>query len=122
MRTEGSFRWRCSAGLTGPRTITTSHRSTQDGTLVAQRRIGDDAAGFAVLLQLLVEAGDDPDIPIPVAIETSRGLLVACLRATGCPVFPIKPALPDLECEVAGVQECPDPVVDQVAEPQSVAA
>jgi hypothetical protein len=77
--------------LTGPRTITTSHRSTQDGTLVAQRRIGDDAAGFAVLLQLLVEAGDDPDIPIPVAIETSRGLLVACLRATGCPVFPIKP-------------------------------
>ena len=29
--------------------------------------------------------------PIPVAIETSRGLLVACLRATGRPVFPINP-------------------------------
>jgi hypothetical protein len=39
----------------------------QDGTLLAKRRIGDDAAGFAALLQLLVEAGDDPDAPIPVA-------------------------------------------------------
>jgi len=29
----------------------------QDGTLLAKRRIGDDAAGFAALLQLLVEAG-----------------------------------------------------------------
>ena len=49
----------------------------QDGTLLAKRRIGDDAAGFAALLQLLAEAGDSPDGPIPVAIETSRGLLVA---------------------------------------------
>ena len=63
----------------------------QDGALLAKRRIGDDAAGFAMLLQLLVEAGDDPDTPIPVAIETGRGLLVACLRATGRPVFPINP-------------------------------
>lgn len=31
-------------------------------------------------------------------------------------------ALPDLECEVAGVQQRPDPVVDQVAEPEGVAA
>jgi hypothetical protein len=29
--------------------------------------------------------------PIPVAIETSRGLLVACLRATGRPVYAINP-------------------------------
>jgi hypothetical protein len=63
----------------------------QDGPLLAKRRIGDDAAGFAALLQLLDEAGDDPDTPIPVAIETGRGLLVACLRATGRPVFPINP-------------------------------
>jgi len=63
----------------------------QDGTLLAKRRIGDDTAGFGALLQLLVEAGDDPDAPIPVAIETSHGLLVACLRATGRPVFPINP-------------------------------
>jgi hypothetical protein len=63
----------------------------QDGTLLAKRRIGDDAAGFAVLLQLLAEAGADPNEPIPVAIETSHGLLVAGLRATGRPVYPINP-------------------------------
>jgi transposase len=63
----------------------------QDGTLLAKRRIGDDAAGFTTLLQLLAEAGDGPDAPIPVAIETSHGLLVAGLRATGRPVFPINP-------------------------------
>ena len=58
--------------------------------MLARRRIGDDAAGFAALLQLLAEPAR-PDAPIPVAIETSRGLLVACLRATGRPVFPINP-------------------------------
>ena len=63
----------------------------QAGTLIAKHRIGDDAAGFASLLQMLVDVGDHPDAPIPVAIETSRGLLVACLRATGRPVFPINP-------------------------------
>ena len=60
-----------------------------DGTLIAKRRICDDAAGFALLLQLLADAGDDADAPIPVAIETSRGLLVACLRVTGRKVFAI---------------------------------
>ena len=63
----------------------------QDGALLAKRRIGDDAAGFAALLHLLADAGDSPEAPIPVAIETSRGLLVASLRATGRPVFPINP-------------------------------
>ena len=57
-----------------------------DGRLVARRRIGDDAAGFGQLLELLAEAGDRPEMPIPVAIETARGLLVACLGATGRPV------------------------------------
>lgn len=63
----------------------------QDGTLVAKRRIDDDAAGFAALLQLLVDTGDQPEDPIPVAIETSHGLLVACLRTTGRRVFAINP-------------------------------
>jgi hypothetical protein len=62
-----------------------------DGKLIAKRRISDDAVGYAQLLQLLVDAGDDADAPIPVAIETSRGLLVACLRATGRKVFAINP-------------------------------
>jgi transposase len=62
-----------------------------EGNLVAKRRIGDDAAGFATVLQLLADAGDSSQQPIPVAIETSRGLLVACLRATGRAVFAINP-------------------------------
>jgi transposase len=62
-----------------------------DGKLVAKRRIGDDAAGFALLLQLFAEAGDSAEEPVPVAIETGRGLLVACLRAIGRKVFAINP-------------------------------
>ena len=62
-----------------------------DGRLVAKRRIGDDAAGFGQLLEVLAEAGDRPNAPVPVAIETTRGLLVACLRATGRPVYAINP-------------------------------
>jgi transposase len=63
----------------------------RDGRLLARRRITDDAAGLAALLGLLAEHGDTPDDPVPVAIETPRGLLVACLRATGRPVYPINP-------------------------------
>ena len=63
----------------------------RDGQLLARRRISDDAAGLAELLALLAEHGDTPDDPIPVAIETPRGLLVACLRATGRQVYPINP-------------------------------
>src|SRR5512144_946550 len=62
-----------------------------EGTLVAKRRISDDAAGFTALVQLLADAGDTEDQRIPVAIETNRGLLVACLRATGRQVFTINP-------------------------------
>ena len=63
----------------------------RDGQLLARRRIGDDAAGLAVLLALLAEHGDSAEDPVPVAIETPRGLLPACLRATGRPVYPINP-------------------------------
>ena len=58
------------------------------GALVAKRRIGD---GWRVHLQLLADTGDTADEPIPVAIETTRGLLVSCLRATGRPVYAINP-------------------------------
>src|SRR6476646_3272776 len=61
------------------------------GQLVAKRRIDDDAAGFSALVQLLADHGDTADEPIPVAIETGRGLLVACLRSTGRPVYAINP-------------------------------
>jgi transposase len=63
----------------------------RDGKLLARRRISDDAAGLAALLDLLAGHGDTPEDLIPVAIETPRGLLVACLRATGRPVYPVNP-------------------------------
>ncbi len=63
----------------------------RDGQLLARRRISDDAAGLAALLGLLAEHGDNPGDLIPVAIETPRGLLTACLRATGRKVYPINP-------------------------------
>ena len=62
-----------------------------NGNLLARRRISDDAAGLAQLLGLLAEHGDTAEDLIPVAIETPRGLLVACLRATGRKVYPINP-------------------------------
>jgi transposase len=68
--------------------IALTHR---DGQLLARRRISDDAAGLAVLLGLLAEHGDSAGDPVPVAIETPRGLLTACLRATGRSVYPINP-------------------------------
>jgi transposase len=63
----------------------------RDGKLLARRRISDDPAGLAALLDLLAEHGDSADDLIPVAIETPRGLLTACLRATGRPVYPVNP-------------------------------
>src|SRR5581483_9758578 len=63
----------------------------RDGKLLARRRISDDAAGLAQLLDLLAEHGDNAEDPVPAAIETPRGLLVAALRATGRTVYPINP-------------------------------
>ncbi|MET8130250.1 IS110 family transposase [Streptomyces sp. NPDC005231] len=62
-----------------------------EGALLARARIDDDAPGLQQLLDLLTAHGDSAEAPIPVAIETSRGLLVACLRATGRPVYAINP-------------------------------
>jgi transposase len=63
----------------------------EGGQVLARQRISDDAAGLARLLELLADHGDSPDDPVPVAIETPRGLLVACLRATGRRVYPVNP-------------------------------
>ncbi|MEV6024656.1 IS110 family transposase [Streptomyces sp. NPDC052036] len=61
------------------------------GQLLAKRHITDDAAGYKILLDLLAEYGDTDETPIPVAIETSRGLLVAVLRTGKRKVFAINP-------------------------------
>ena len=47
--------------------------------------------GRLLCLQPTLDDGDSADDPVPVAIETPRGLLVACLRATGRPVYPVNP-------------------------------
>ncbi|MFF5553830.1 IS110 family RNA-guided transposase [Streptomyces olivaceoviridis] len=61
------------------------------GQLLAKRHITDDTAGYQLLLELLAEYGDSEENPIPVAIETSRGLLVAMLRTGKRKVFAINP-------------------------------
>jgi transposase len=62
-----------------------------DGRLVAKRRINETPEGFAELMAMLAAAGDSTAAPIPVAIETPRGLLVAALRAVGRVVYAINP-------------------------------
>jgi transposase len=62
-----------------------------EGKLVAKKRIHETLEGWQQLVDLLAAAGDSADTPIPVAIETPRGLLVAALRATGRPVYAINP-------------------------------
>jgi transposase len=61
------------------------------GVLIAKRRIPDSAGGFRQLLELLAEHRERSDAPIPVAIETAKGLLPAALRAAGYQLFAINP-------------------------------
>ncbi|RKE22065.1 transposase [Streptomyces sp. TLI_171] len=63
----------------------------ESGALKARARIDDSAEGLNELLRMLAEHGDTAENPIPVAIETSHGLLVAALRATGRAVYAINP-------------------------------
>ncbi|MET7398892.1 IS110 family transposase [Dactylosporangium sp. NPDC005572] len=60
------------------------------GVVVASARIHDDAAGLGQVLALRAEH-DPAGGRLPVAIETSQGLLVAGLRAAGRQVFAINP-------------------------------
>jgi transposase len=62
------------------------------GRLLAKRRITDDLAGFTALSSLLADQLEaDAFVPVDVAIETDRGLLVAALRAAGHRVHAINP-------------------------------
>jgi transposase len=61
------------------------------GALVVKRRVGESAAGFRELLELLAKHGARSDAPILVAIETAKGLLPAALREAGHQLFAINP-------------------------------
>jgi hypothetical protein len=53
-----------------------------NGLVLAQERVGNDAAGLARVLQLL--ASHDPvDAHLPIAIETSRGHTIRVFVAAG---------------------------------------
>lgn len=58
---------------------------------MAKRRISESAEGFTELMTLLAPTRDSREDPIPVAIETPRGLLVAALRETGRAIYAINP-------------------------------
>ena len=62
-----------------------------DGVLVLKRRIDDSAVGFRQLLELLAEQTQRSEAPIPIAMETAKGLLPAALLAAGYQLFPINP-------------------------------
>ena len=60
------------------------------GNSAAREGITEDLSGSGLSLGLLAEH-DSPGDLVSVAIETSPGLLVSCLRATGRPVYVINP-------------------------------
>lgn len=62
-----------------------------EGRLLASRRIGDDLAGLNRLCTILAEHGHPDQKPVPIAIETPRGLFVSSLRDRGFPVYAINP-------------------------------
>jgi Transposase len=65
--------------------------ATFQRVLVLKRRIEDSAVGFRQLLELLAEQTQRSQAPIPIAIETAKGLLPAALLAAGYQLFPINP-------------------------------
>jgi hypothetical protein len=74
------------------------------GTVVSRKRVSNDAAGFTALLSLLADARDTAEQPIPVAIETDRGLWVAALRPTGLPIYPLGASRYLARHQVSGVK------------------
>jgi transposase len=63
------------------------------GQVLVNRRIGESAAGVTALLMMLAEQAGAADefVPVDVALETGRGLLVATLRAAGHRLYEINP-------------------------------
>ena len=73
-RTTGRFDLAITCGIDWAETHHDVALVDESGKLVAKRRISDDAEGYRRLLQLLAEAGDTAQDPIPVAVETARNI------------------------------------------------
>ena len=86
---EGGGNWTYSAESTGPRTITTSPSPTVTGSCWPAS--GSATTRPAGACWTCSPSTATARTPRPVAIETPRGLLVACLRATGRKVYPLNP-------------------------------
>jgi len=84
-RTHPRARIRTAWGCRAPRARARRYVAVVDeaGALVDKVRIEDTAAGFTQLMHLLAVHGQGCETPIPVVIETAKGLLVANLRAQG---------------------------------------
>jgi transposase len=63
----------------------------EEGRQRVRLRIADTAAGFSELMSMLAEQQGQCEQPISVAIETSKGLLPAALRASGIALVAINP-------------------------------
>jgi hypothetical protein len=61
-----------------------------DRKVVARARVGTDVAGFAAIVELILEHGGNP-ANTPVAIETDKNLLLVALAGAGFTVYPINP-------------------------------
>ena len=83
--------WACIAESIGPLTITTSQWLTTTGVWWPAGGSATTRRASRQLLTMLAQAGDSASDPIPVGIETDRGLWVAALRETGRVIYPINP-------------------------------
>jgi hypothetical protein len=64
------------------------------GQVLAQRRVGDDVAGFTALTELLARWAPG-SAEVDIAIETDRGLFVHALVAAGYRVYAVNPKAVD---------------------------
>ena len=78
-------------GIAGLKITTTWHSSIKAASCWRSGGSMTTPTAYQLLLARLAEHGDDQVEPIPVAIETPRGLVVACLRLTGRQVHAINP-------------------------------
>ncbi|MGH7904930.1 MAG: IS110 family transposase [Candidatus Dormibacteraceae bacterium] len=63
---------------------------SEDGQVLAERRVGDSPAGLTQLQSLIAEHAADP-AEVVIGIEKPDGLMVHALQAVGYTIYPINP-------------------------------